>query len=91
MIRDFARFTSDRTVEAGGKEITARRFVIATGSGPLVPPIPGIEDVEVLTNETIFALRERPDHLLIIGGGPDRVGNGASASAAGLQSDRDRR
>ena len=50
--------------------ISARRIVIATGSSPLVPPIPGLDAVPYLTNETIFDLREKPDHLLIIGGGP---------------------
>ena len=48
----------------------ARRFVVATGSSPLVPDLPGLADVPYLTNETIFELRERPDHLLIVGGGP---------------------
>ena len=44
--------------------------MIATGSSPLVPPIPGLEDVTVHTNETIFDLRERPEHLIVVGGGP---------------------
>jgi len=70
VIRDFARFTGPREVTAGGKTIRARRFVIATGSRPFVPPIAGIDTVTVHTNETIFDLRERPDHLIIIGGGP---------------------
>ncbi len=70
VIRDWARFISETEVQAGDSIIEARRFVIATGSHPLVPPIPGVEDVEVHTNETIFDLRERPEHLLIIGGGP---------------------
>lgn len=70
VIRAFARFTSPREVEAGDHLIRARRFVIATGSRPVVPPIPGVETTRYLTNETIFALRTRPDHLLILGGGP---------------------
>ncbi len=70
VIREFGRFISKTEVQAGDTVIEARRFVIATGSGPFVPPIPGIEDVEVHTNETIFDLREKPDHLLIVGGGP---------------------
>jgi pyruvate/2-oxoglutarate dehydrogenase complex dihydrolipoamide dehydrogenase (E3) component len=70
VIRAFARFTDPSEVEAGGQRIRARRFVIATGSRPFVPPIPSVETVPYLTNETIFALRERPDHLVIIGGGP---------------------
>ncbi len=70
VLRDYARFTSPREVQAGQTLIRARRFVIATGSHAAIPPIPGIEDVPYLTNETIFALRDRPDHLLILGGGP---------------------
>ena len=70
VIRAYGHFTGPNTVQAGDDTITARRIVIATGSRPLVPPIPGLEDVPYLTNETLFDLRERPDHLLIIGGGP---------------------
>ncbi len=70
VIRDWARFSAPNEVTAGDHVIRARRFVIATGSRALVPPIPGIDTVPYLTNETIFALRDRPDHLIIIGGGP---------------------
>lgn len=70
VIRAFARFTSPREVEAGGQVIRARRFVIATGSRPFVPQIMGVDTTPFLTNETIFTLRQRPDHLLVIGGGP---------------------
>jgi len=64
-----ARFVSRSAVVAGEYEIRARRFVVATGSRPLVPPIPGLEDVPYLTNETIFGLTRRPGHLVVIGGG----------------------
>jgi len=70
VIRAWGTFTSARTLQAGGHEITARRFVIATGSRPFIPPIPGLDAVPYLTNETIFALRTRPEHLIILGGGP---------------------
>ena len=70
VIRAQARFISKTEVQAGDTVITARRFVVATGSGPLIPPIPGINEVAVHTNETIFELRQKPRHLLIIGGGP---------------------
>ncbi|MFN4193988.1 MAG: dihydrolipoyl dehydrogenase family protein, partial [Tabrizicola sp.] len=70
VIRAFARFTGPREVQAGDKTIRARRFVIATGSRPFVPNVQGIETVPYLTNETIFDLRERPRHLIVIGGGP---------------------
>ena len=70
VIRAWGSFTSPRDLVAGDVTIRARRFVVATGSRPFVPPIPGIETVPYLTNETIFAQRIRPDHLLILGGGP---------------------
>ncbi|MEM9580907.1 MAG: FAD-dependent oxidoreductase [Pseudomonadota bacterium] len=70
VIREYGRFVSSGEVEAGAYRITARRIVIATGSSPFVPPIPGLETVPYETNETLFQLREQPEHLLIIGGGP---------------------
>lgn len=70
VIREYGEFISASEVKAGDTVITARRIVIATGSSPLVPPIPGLDAVPYLTNETLFELRERPEHLLIIGGGP---------------------
>ncbi len=70
VIREFGRFVSDDTVEAGAHRITARRIIIATGSSPFVPPIPGLDTVPYLTNESLWELRERPEHLLVIGGGP---------------------
>ena len=70
VIRERAKFISPTEVQAGDTVIKARRFIVATGSGPLVPPIEGIDTVDVLTNETIFDLEVQPDHLLVIGGGP---------------------
>jgi len=65
-----ARFVDKSTVVAGAFRIKARRFVIATGSGPLVPPIPGLDEVPYLTNETIFETQEKLYDLIIVGGGP---------------------
>ncbi len=70
VIEDYGRFVSETEVETENHRITARRIVIATGSSPFVPPIPGLDQVPYLTNETLWELRERPAHLLIIGGGP---------------------
>lgn len=70
VIQAEARFKDDRTVVAGDFEICARRFVVATGSSPLVPPIEGIDSVDYLTNESVFDLKRRPGHLIVIGGGP---------------------
>ncbi len=70
VIREYGRFISPTQVQAGDHLITARRVVVATGSSPLVPPLPGLDQVPYYTNETIFDLRDKPEHLLIIGGGP---------------------
>ena len=74
VIQAEARFTSAHKVTAetatGTIEISARYFVVATGSHPWAPPIEGLTDVPFYTNETIFELQDKPDHLLVIGGGP---------------------
>ena len=71
VIMGAAKFIDKRTVAVGDEfEIRARRFVIATGSAPAVPPIPGLDSGPYLTNESIFTLTERPQHLIIIGAGP---------------------
>lgn len=70
VLKATARFTGPREIMAGETPIRARRLVIATGSRPAVPPIPGLEDVAYLSNETIFELTDRPDHLIVVGGGP---------------------
>ena len=65
-----ARFVGRDSVEADGVRIRAKRTVIATGSSPLVPPIPGLDSVPFFTNETIFDNADPISHLLVIGGGP---------------------
>ena len=70
VIREYGKFVSPTEVEAGEYRIEARRVVVSTGSSPFVPPIPGLESVPYETNETLFELREQPEHLLVIGGGP---------------------
>jgi pyruvate/2-oxoglutarate dehydrogenase complex dihydrolipoamide dehydrogenase (E3) component len=70
VIRASASFISKNEVEAGGKVIRAKRFVIATGSSPAIPPIPGLAETPFLTNETLWSLNEKPHRLIVIGGGP---------------------
>jgi len=64
-----ARFTGPGRIRADGRVVTARRFVIATGVGPLIPPIPGLDQVPYLTNETVFDLSALPASLAVLGGG----------------------
>lgn len=70
VIPQYGTFLNPREVQAGPDVIRARRFVIATGSAPFVPPIKGLDQLPYETNETIFELAKKPGHLLIIGGGP---------------------
>ena len=65
-----ARFTSRDSVHVGGMELRFKKGVIATGTRAAVPPVPGLERVNYLTNETIFSLTKLPKRLAVIGGGP---------------------
>ncbi|MHC4391099.1 MAG: mercuric reductase [Planctomycetota bacterium] len=64
------RFTGEDTVEVDGQTLRFKRAVIATGARASVPPIPGIDEVPILTNESVFSLTERPKRLLVVGAGP---------------------
>lgn len=70
VIQAAGKFVARDVVEAGDARIHARRFIVATGSSAFVPPIPGVNDVAYLTNETVFDLTVAPEHLVVIGGGP---------------------
>ncbi|MBF0369620.1 MAG: FAD-dependent oxidoreductase [Magnetococcales bacterium] len=65
-----ARITSPYHVEVNGKTLSTRNIVIATGARPLVPDIPGLEEMDYLTSDTIWDIREQPKRLLVMGGGP---------------------
>lgn len=64
------QFTDAATFTVNGQTLQAKKFVIATGTRPAIPPVEGIEQVPFLTNETIFSVQEKIPHLLILGGGP---------------------
>lgn len=70
VIKAKASFLDEKTISAGEQKITAKYFVIATGSHAYVPPIEGLDALPYLTNETLFNLKESPEHLVILGGGP---------------------
>jgi pyruvate/2-oxoglutarate dehydrogenase complex dihydrolipoamide dehydrogenase (E3) component len=69
VIEGEARFTTKNSVSVGDIEIKARRFVIASGSSPALPPIAGLEETPYFTNDTIFDLAIAPSHLLVVGAG----------------------
>lgn len=65
-----ARVTSPYTIDIDGRTLTTRAIVVATGSRPLVPPLPGLDAVGYLTSDTVWNLTALPDRLLVLGGGP---------------------
>ncbi len=69
-IQGEARITSPYTVDVNDRTLTTRNIIIATGARPLIPPIPGIEEMEYLTSDNIWQLTELPKRLVVLGGGP---------------------
>lgn len=65
-----AMIRSPYTVEVNGKILTAKNIIVATGARPFVPDIPGLEQIEYYTSDTIWEIREQPKRLLVLGGGP---------------------
>ncbi|MEJ2158732.1 MAG: FAD-dependent oxidoreductase [Desulfobacteraceae bacterium] len=65
-----AQFTDDHTIELDGKRISAKTWVIATGSSPIAPPIPGLAETPYVTNKEIFYLDRLPKAMLVLGAGP---------------------
>jgi pyruvate/2-oxoglutarate dehydrogenase complex dihydrolipoamide dehydrogenase (E3) component len=78
-----AEFIDGETLSAGERTITARHFVLATGTRPAIPDIVGLETVEYFTHETIFSLQDNIEHLIILGGGPIACEIGQSFSRLG--------
>jgi pyruvate/2-oxoglutarate dehydrogenase complex dihydrolipoamide dehydrogenase (E3) component/uncharacterized membrane protein YdjX (TVP38/TMEM64 family) len=70
VIKGQARILSPWSVEVGKRTLTTRSIIVAAGGRPFVPPIPGIEDIDYLTSENLWALRELPVRLVVLGGGP---------------------
>jgi len=70
VIKGVASFKNSKEVTVNDKIISAKYFIIATGSKPVILPIKGLDTVQYLTNETIFDLKKTPEHLIVIGGGP---------------------
>lgn len=69
-IKGEARITSPYTVQVGERTLTTRSIIVATGAEPFVPPIPGLDQVDYLTSDNLWQLRELPKRLVVLGGGP---------------------
>ena len=70
VLQGAAQFTGRREIEVNGQKVRAKWFIIATGSRATAPPVPGLDDIPFLTNESVFGLTVAPTHLIVIGGGP---------------------
>jgi len=70
VIEGEARVTSPWTVEVDGRVLTTRSIILASGAGPFIPPIKGLEQVDFLTSDNIWELRQLPENLVVLGGGP---------------------
>ena len=64
------KFLDANTIEVDGQNITSKKFIICTGSHPFIPEIAGLDEIDYLTNETIFDIDKLPESMLILGGGP---------------------
>jgi dihydrolipoamide dehydrogenase len=69
-IKGEARITSPYTVQVGERTLTSRSIIVATGAEPFVPPIPGLDQVDYLTSDNLWQLRQLPERLVVLGGGP---------------------
>lgn len=70
VIKGEARFADAHTVQVGDQRLTAKKFVIATGASPAIPPVPGLDAMDYKTNRDIFDNERLPEHLLVMGAGP---------------------
>lgn len=68
ILKAYGKLIDKNTIEADGKKYSAENIMIATGSTTFVPDIPGLKEINYLTNETLYELEELPEHLIIIGG-----------------------
>ena len=84
MLSGAAAFVDRHHIEVNGRIISASHFIIAVGTRPLIPPISGINDVDFLTNETLYELDDLPKSLIILGGGVDGLEYGSAFGRLGV-------
>ena len=85
VVREAARFINDRTVASDSVSVQARKIIVAAGSRASTPPIPGLDAVPFLTNETLFDLKALPERLIVLGGGPIGVEMGQAFRRLGSE------
>jgi len=85
VIEASGRFTGPGRISAGGRELRFRAALVATGSKPRIPDIPGLREARPLTNENVFELRELPRRLVVLGGGPTGCELGQALARLGAE------
>ncbi len=85
LVRGHGRFVGDKTIEVDGRRLRAPRILLATGSRPWAPPIPGLDDVRTHTSDSVMRLEEFPKRLGVLGGGFIAVEMGHVFSAYGAE------
>ncbi len=85
IIDGLAEFLDPHTIQVGSKRISAEKFILSVGTIPLVPNIPGLHDIDYLTNENVFDLHDLPKSLIILGGGVDGLEYASAFGRLGVQ------
>lgn len=85
VIKEDAAFEDERTIVSANHIVRAKRIVVAAGSRAAIPPVPGLDTVDYLTNESIFHVDRLPEHLIIIGSGPIGLEMGQSFRRLGSE------
>jgi pyruvate/2-oxoglutarate dehydrogenase complex dihydrolipoamide dehydrogenase (E3) component/anti-anti-sigma regulatory factor len=85
MVSGAAAFVDRHHIEVNGRTLSAKSFIIAVGTRPLIPPIAGISDIDYLTNETLYDLDDLPKSLIILGGGVDGLEYGSAFGRLGVE------
>ncbi len=85
VVREAAHFTGQRTLESDTVSVRAKRIIVATGSVPVIPPIPGVDAITPLTNETVWNLTSLPRALVVVGAGAMGVELGQAFARLGAR------
>jgi len=80
-----SRFLDGQHLEVGTQTLKAKRFILATGSHPLIPDIPGLQDIPYLTNQTLFDLEQLPKSMIVLGAGPIGIEMAAALNRLGVK------
>lgn len=85
VINGYAKFLDEETIVANGDTITATKFVIATGSKAFIPEISGLDEINYLTNESVFSIKEKPESIVILGAGPIGIEMATAFNSMGVK------